>query len=99
MAKRKPFLREHRRADGAVRYTARVRIKGFAPEAKTFTDKSAAHDWIKAREVELERQRSDLRSDVTTVTLARLIKEYLAEPRTRAQRSFSDTARRLAWFV
>ena len=66
-----PTITERRSSDGAVRYRATVRLKGYPPRSKTFAKKTEARMW--AAQIELE-----LRSGHVSA-------EDLAQPRTVAE--------------
>jgi integrase len=87
--------------DGSKSVMAWVRIKPFKPASKAFPNKAEALKWATELEAELKKQRSHggARKDLTALTLARLIKEYLADPETQKLRSYDDVERLLAWWV
>ena len=87
--------------DGSKAVIAWVRIKPFKPASKSFPTQQEAEAWAKALETELRKQRSHggARKDLTALTLAGLIKEYLADPETKALRTYDDVERLLAWWV
>jgi hypothetical protein len=71
-------IRARKQADGTIRYTAIVRIRQGKTvlhyESKTFSLRSAASSWAKAREVALEDPNSSLRQNNKPRTLASLIR-------------------------
>jgi integrase len=87
--------------DGSKAVLAWVRIKPFKPASKSFPTQQEAKAWAEALETELRKQRSHggARKDLTSLTLAGLIKEYLADPETKALRTYDDVERLLAWWV
>jgi integrase len=87
--------------DGSKTVLAWVRIKPFKPASKAFTNQAAAKVWATELEIELRKQRKsgDVRKDLTALTLAGLITEYLADPETTSLRTYDDVERLLAWWV
>ena len=75
-------IRARRQADGSTRYTAIILIrKGrtlIQQEYRTFAHRSAAASWAKHREVQLENQSVPGRQQHDPVTLAALIRWYIA---------------------
>ncbi len=98
-----PTYRRHKSRDGAVTFTATVRISGFAPAAKTFPTKPAAAEWASTTEKLLREQkdhhRGAVRRDVATLTLGDLLLEFLADPETTKRRTFNDTHRLACWWI
>lgn len=74
-------IRQRRQANGAIRYTAIVRLrKGrvlLHQEYKTFKHLAAAQSWARRREVELESPATLLRRQHAAVTLGELIRWYI----------------------
>ncbi len=74
-------IRQRRQANGAIRYTAIVRLrKGrvlLHQEYKTFKHLAAAQSWARRREVELESPATLLRKQHAAVTLGELIRWYI----------------------
>ena len=70
--------------NGAVSFLAQVRLEGlgFKSAAKTFKTRTEAHNWARDSEKELKAQAASgsARGDVGQLTLAQLIREYLADP-------------------
>jgi integrase len=87
--------------DGSRSVLAWVRIKPFKPVSKSFPNQDAAKSWADALEAELKSQRStgSKRIDLPNLTLAGLIKEYLAAPETTSLLTYDDVERLLAWWV
>ena len=79
------------------RWLARARVRGQRVQSKTFDNKPAAREWVLKKEAEL-RDSKATGSDATTRTLGHIIKAYLDDETVQAQKSFSDTKRRIAWF-
>lgn len=94
-------IRRHRAKGGTVSFTATVRIKPFPPACKTFGRRSEAKDWADALERELRKQRARgaVRRDVTKMTVAGLITEYIEDPETKALRYFDSLSLLLAWWT
>jgi hypothetical protein len=72
--------------DGSKSVMAWVRIKPFKPASKAFP----ALKWATDLEAELKKQRSHggARKDLTALTLKGLIDEYLADPESKALRTY-----------
>ena len=74
-------IKVRRRANGATRYTAIVRIRRGTTvvhrESRTFTHRSAALSWARHREVALEDPAEMTRQKQSTPTLAELIRWYI----------------------
>jgi len=89
-----------RNQDGAV-YMALVRLKGFKPVSRTFPTAGEAIAWAEAtrRELGAERERGQARPDLPKLTVGGLIREYLADPVTKALRSYGTYQDRLDWWV
>jgi integrase len=87
--------------DGSKSVLAWVRIKPFKPASKAFPNQAAAKVWAEELEAELRKQRKsgEVRRDLTSLTLAGLIKAYLADPETTALRTYDDVERLLAWWI
>jgi integrase len=93
-------FQRRKNGDGTVSFLAQVRIKPFHPTARAFSRKSDAQEWADRLERELRAQRQGgVRRDVTSMTVASLVAEYLADPETQALRSYRTSADRLAWWV
>jgi integrase len=94
-------IQKRKNGDGSVSFLAQVRIKPFNPTAKTFARRSQAQEWADnlERELRSQRRQGGVRKDVTRLTVAGLISEYLSDPETEALRSYQTTADRLAWWV
>jgi integrase len=77
-----------------------VRVKGFKPTSRSFKTLSEAKAWAEPREKELKDQakRGGARADISTITLGKLIEEFLEDPRTTALKSFEDLHNRLDWW-
>jgi hypothetical protein len=69
------------RKDGTKSYTARVRLrrgkKVLHEEVKTFSSKTAAKDWAKTREVELEDPGSLAKAQQGNTSLSSIIRWYI----------------------
>jgi integrase len=87
--------------DGSKSVLAWVRVKPFKAASKAFPNQAAAKVWAEELETELRKQRKsgEVRRDLTSLTLAGLIKAYLADPETTALRTYDDVERLLAWWV
>jgi len=69
-------FREYTKRDGKRTVTARVRVAGIE-DTKTFSTKTAAKQWAKAREVELKEKPYLAHSEADKHTLAEGIERYL----------------------
>ena len=94
-------IQRRKNGDGSITYLAQVRIKPFHATAKVFAKRVDAKDWADRLERELrsQRRRGGVRRDVTSLTVADLVAEYLADPVTKALRSYQTSTDRLAWWV
>ncbi len=92
---------KYRNEDGTTSHVAQVRIKPFKPIAKSFPTKPAAKEWAEAKERELRAQRKHGadRSDLPSLTVATLVKEFLADSETKALRYYDDLERLCAAWV
>jgi integrase len=99
------FKRKNR--DGSRSILTIVRVKGFKPTSKSFkveTTQAEARErasaWAEPLEKNLKDQakRGGVREDVATLTLRRLIDEFLLDPKTRALKSIADLEERLGWW-
>ncbi len=97
----KGYIREKRSGDGARSFLAQLKVKGFKRVAKSFPTKDAAAEWREKMRAELlkQRERGTVRADVSTLTIAQLATEYLADPETKAQKAYNDRAAGIAWWV
>lgn len=80
------------------RFTAQVRLSGFAPAAATFATHKAAVAWAAKKEAELKGLRASNAAsrDITRITLKTLCDNYLEDPATKALKSHADSKRLLA---
>ncbi|MGH8304447.1 MAG: hypothetical protein ACRETG_02435, partial [Steroidobacteraceae bacterium] len=78
-----------------------MRIKPFRSASKTFTARPDALTWARELERELlkQRDRGGIRRDVTKMSVAQLVREYLEDPETRALRYFDSLSLLLAWWT
>jgi integrase len=89
-----------KRADGKISWLAWVRVRPFKVTSRAFPSKAEAEAWAEAHERELRAQvQTGVRHDVTRLTLRELIEEYLADPETRALRTYDGHATLLAWWA
>ena len=94
-------IRRHRAKDGAVSFTATVRIKPFPPACKTLAVRKDVDAWARdlERELRKQRDRGGLRRDVPKMTVAQLITEFLEDPETKGLRYYASLALLLAWWT
>lgn len=87
--------------DGSTTFLATIRIKGFNTNSKTFESKAAAIEWATGVEKQLrdQRKRGAVREDVAKLTIAGLIREYLADDRTKSLRTYEGVKQTLAWWT
>jgi integrase len=98
--KRKPQPRGYRVLERDGRYTAQVRVKGSDSAGKTFPTEAEADAWAVALVAELRKgKRDNVRRDITQLTVGDLNRAYLADPDTKAQKSYADTERRIDWWT
>jgi integrase len=92
---------KRKNSDGSRSFIAQVRIRPFKPVAKAFPSKPDALAWAAALETELKdkRKRGGLRQDVATLTVRKLAEEFLADPETKALRSFDSLELLLSWWT
>lgn len=106
-----PTITERRNDDGSRSFVAQVRIKGFKASNKTFhqsdypTQKDAskaAADWADRQEKTLkelrERGTGAVRTDVASLKVKDVVKEYLDDPETKKLLTYDERARQLAWW-
>jgi integrase len=89
-------------SDGTVRILAQVNVRPFNRISKYHPDRKSAKAWAEGLEAELKKRRDHrdaVRPDLASLTLAKLIEEFLADPETKALRYYDDLERLLAWFV
>jgi len=89
-------------SDGTVRILAQVNVRPFDRVSKYHPDRKAAKAWAESLEAELKKRRENrdaVRPDLGSLTLAKLIEEFLADPETKRLRYYDDLERLLAWFV
>jgi len=86
---------------GAVRYLAQARVTGFKPVGKSFDTRQEAKEWAGKLEAEWrgQRGRGGLREDVGRLTIAKLVREHLADDDVKKLRTIKDRERLLAWWV
>ena len=87
--------------NGAVRYLAQARVTGFKPVGKSFDTRAEAKEWADKLEAEWrgQRGRGGLREDVGRLTIAKLVREHLADDDVKKLRTLKDRERLLAWWV
>jgi integrase len=87
--------------DGSTSFVAWVRVKGFKATAKTFSTLVEAREWQTSLTDELRAQakRSAVRPDLPTLTVKALADEYLADPATKALRSYDSLEPLVLWWV
>jgi integrase len=95
-----PTILKRKYSDGSTAYVAQVRIKPFRPTSKSFPKKSDALAWADELERQLRaKKHEDVRADVTALTIAQLVREFLDDPEVRAKRYHADLELLLAWWV
>jgi integrase len=84
--------------EGDTYHTATIRVAPFKSETrsspKDFPTLKALKAWAEERERELQklRKKGNVRGDVTQLTVAGLIKEFLEDPETRQLETYSDVS-------
>jgi integrase len=88
-------------SDGSRSVLALVRVRPFKSASKAFKNHADAKKWATDLEVELRKKReeSDVRPDLTTLTLAQLIRTYLSDPETQALRHYEGRQLLLSWWI
>jgi len=89
-------------SDGTVRILAQVNVRPFDRVSKYHPDKKAAQVWAEGLETELKKRRDNrdaVRPDLASLTLAKLVDEFLADPEVKALRYYNNLEHLLAWFV
>jgi integrase len=96
-----PTIIKRKNGDGSTVYLAQVRIHGFSPTHETFPDRKAAKAWAIELEATLRglRQRGSARADVGTLTLGKLLLEFLQDPETVRLKYFDDLHRLCCWWI
>ena len=94
-------IRKYRTDEGQVSFTATIRVRGFKSTSRTFDNVKDAKGWADEleRELKKKRTRGGARSDLTKLTVADLVEEYLAEPSTQALRSLAGMTQMLGWWT
>jgi integrase len=89
---------DYKTDDGKKRFLALVRIKGFKRVSRAFDSMRDAKEWAESTEKELRgmRDRGGARSDVATLTIAKLVTAYLKDPKVRQLRSVEGVESMLA---
>jgi integrase len=90
---------KRRYSEGSTAYLAQVRVKPFKPTSKSFPKRSDAVAWAAELERELRSKRKAVRSDLTKLTVAQLIREFLDDAETKALRTYNSLELLLAWWV
>jgi integrase len=90
-----------RRTDAGNSWLAQVRVRPYKPVAKSFATRREANDWADSLEHELrgERRARRTRPNLTKLTVAELVRQYLDDPETRALRSYDSLEPLCAWWV
>jgi integrase len=86
--------------DRSISFLTIVRVKGFKPTSRCFKTKAEAVAWAEPKERELKEQskRGGMHRDATTITIGRLIEQFLADPNTSSLKTFDDLHSRLDWW-
>jgi integrase len=95
-------VQKRKNRNGSTSFIAWVRIRPFKPTARAFPDRKAALAWADGLERELRKQRdqgSAVTENVTRLTVAQLIRQFLDDPATKALRYFSDLELLLLWWT
>jgi integrase len=87
--------------DRAASYVATVRVRPFNSASKAFAKRSEAVTWAEELERNLKAQRKagGVREDVTSLTVAGLCREFLADPETKTLKYHDDLHRLLTWWT
>lgn len=92
---------ERKNSDGSTSYLGVVRIRPFKPASKAFPTRLEAKRWADdlVRELTKQRERGEVRKDLTTLTIKGLIETFLEDPETKQLKYYDDLERLLAWWV
>ena len=95
-----PTIQKRQNRGGSISFVAWIRIKPFKPMSKAFASRPEAKEWAEDQERQLRehRQRGEPTGDLTQLTLAELIQDYLDDPETRKLTSYDDYHRLLCWW-
>jgi integrase len=90
-----------RNKDGSTSYVAQVRLSGFKPAARSFPKRAEAEGWADQleRSLRAQRTRGAVRHDLATLTVGRLLLDFLADSETTALRTFDGMHRLCAWWI
>jgi integrase len=93
-------LQTRRMKDGTKYFTATVRVTPYPSASKTFSTRNDAIRWARDNEAELKRQaeRREARADLPRMTVADLVREFLADPETQRLASYRHLTDYLAWW-
>ena len=94
-------IQKRKNKDRSVSFVAIVRVRPFRPASKAFGTLDAAKTWAKELEEKLRSQRDQggVREDVTALTVAGLITEFLEDPETQALRYKDSLESLLEWWT
>jgi integrase len=94
-------ISKRKSSKGGVSYLAQVRIRPFRPTSKSFPSLPEAKIWAKGLEQELRHQKKEggVSSDITQFTVAGLIEQFLADPKTKSLRYHDSLTLLLSWWA
>ncbi len=92
---------ERKNKDGTTSYLGVVRVTGFDPASKSFPTRPEAKRWADdlVKELGCQRERSEGRKNLTSLTIKGLIEEFLADTETKRLRYYPNLEALLAWWV
>jgi integrase len=92
---------KRRNQDGSTSWMGHVNVRPFKRIAKAFADRKTALAWVQDQEkvFKAERDRGGVRADLTTLTFAQLVKEYLKDPKTKGLASRDEYNNQLTWWT
>jgi integrase len=100
MAKKReaPGIEERTNDDGSISYRARVRMRGFPHQSKTFTRKTDAKKWIQDTEAAI-RGGNAVSTEAARTTLREALERYLREVTPRKKGRLRERQRVEAWML
>ena len=95
------YIQKRKNRGGSVSWLAQVKVRPFRIPTKSFATRAEAAAWAEEQERALkdQRKRGGVREDFAELKVRSLIEEFLADPETKALRTFADTERLLDWWT
>jgi integrase len=100
-SKKRDRVWERKNSDGSTSYLGVVRIRPFKPASKAFPTRLEARRWADdlARDLVRQRERGELRTDITSLTVSGLVESFLADPETQQLKYYHDLEALLGWWA